>query len=154
MPIRSGKSHSTLEPEKVVVPGPVIHWPPEEPTSHRSPTSHAFMRQRPATTVYHCSECLHSFQQQKSLVLHQHQHTGKRQSWPACPYCGKASRRPSDLFCHQCIHTGERSYQCPQCGKEPPPGCPHADSFLRLNNPAFPLAFCPPGKSSPARAQL
>lgn len=117
LPVRSEKSHSTLEPGEVVVPGPVIRWLPEEPTSHQSPISHAFMGQRPATKVYHCSKCLHSFQQWKSLVLHQRQHTGKRQGWPACPYCGKAFRRPSDLFRHQRIHTGERPYQCPQCGK-------------------------------------
>ncbi|GAB1290777.1 Zinc finger protein 777 [Apodemus speciosus] len=117
LPFRSGKSHSALEPGEVVVPGPVIPWLPEQPTSHRSPTSHASMRQRSTAKVYHCSECLRSFQQRKSLVLHQRQHTGKRQGWPACPYCGKAFRRPSDLFRHQRIHTGERPYQCPQCGK-------------------------------------
>lgn len=116
LPVRSGKSHSTLEPGEVVVPGPVIRWLPEELTSHRSPTSHTFMGQRPATKVYHCSECLHSFQQRKSLALHQRQHTD-RQGCPDCPYCGKAFRRPSDLFRHQRIHTGERPYQCPQCGK-------------------------------------
>ncbi|EPY88836.1 zinc finger protein 777-like protein [Camelus ferus] len=67
--------------------------------------------------VYHCSECLRFFPQRKSLLLHQRQHTGNSQGWPACPYCGKAFRRPSDLFRHQRIHTGERPYQCPQCGR-------------------------------------
>ncbi|XP_029419775.1 protein ZNF783 isoform X2 [Nannospalax galili] len=117
-PLGSGEDHSTLEPGEVVVPGPVIRWLPEEPTGHRSLTSHAFMGRRPATTkVYHCSECLRFFQQRKSLLLHQRLHTGNSQGWPACPYCGKAFRRPSDLFRHQRIHTGERPYQCPQCGR-------------------------------------
>ncbi|XP_055461519.1 zinc finger protein 783 [Psammomys obesus] len=117
LPVGLEESHSTLEPGEVVVPGPVIRWVPEEPTSHRSLASHAVMGRRPAAKVYHCSKCLHSFQQRKSLILHQRQHTGKRQGWPTCPYCGKAFRRPSDLFRHQRIHTGERPYQCPQCGR-------------------------------------
>ncbi|XP_076422727.1 zinc finger protein 783-like isoform X5 [Peromyscus maniculatus bairdii] len=112
-----GSSHSTLEPGEVVVPGPVISWLPEEPVRHRSLASSAFLGQRSTAKVYHCSECLRSFQQRKTLILHQRQHTGNRQGWPACPYCGKAFRRPSDLFRHQRIHTGERPYQCPKCGR-------------------------------------
>ncbi|XP_007650779.1 protein ZNF783 isoform X1 [Cricetulus griseus] len=115
--VGSGDSHSTLEPGEVVVPGPVIHWLPGDPTSHRSLASNAFMGQRSAAKVYHCSECLRSFQRRKTLILHQRQHTGNRQGWPACPYCGKAFRRPSDLFRHQRIHTGERPYQCPKCDR-------------------------------------
>ncbi|XP_051007470.1 zinc finger protein 783-like [Acomys russatus] len=117
LPAGLEESHSTLEPGEVVVPGPVIRCLPEEFTSHGSLASYAIMGRRPAAKVYHCSKCLHSFQQRKSLILHQRQHTGKRQGWPACPYCGKAFRRPSDLFRHQRIHTGERPYQCPQCGR-------------------------------------
>ncbi|KAM5255798.1 zinc finger protein 783-like [Ctenodactylus gundi] len=110
-------SHSTLEPGEVVVPGPVIRWLPDEPGGHRSRAGHALGR-RPATTrVYHCSECLRSFQQRKTLLMHQRLHTGTSQGWPSCPYCGKAFRRPSDLFRHQRIHTGERPYQCLQCGR-------------------------------------
>ncbi|OBS64558.1 hypothetical protein A6R68_06909 [Neotoma lepida] len=117
LPVGSRESHSMLEPGEVVVPGPVISWLPEEPISHRSLASNAFMGQRSTAKVYHCSECLHSFQQRKTLILHQRQHTGNRQGWPACPFCGKAFRRPSDLFRHQRIHTGERPYQCPKCGR-------------------------------------
>lgn len=115
--VGSGESHSTLEPGEVVVPGPVISWLPEEPTSHRSLASSTLMGQRSTAKVYHCSECLLSFQRRKTLILHQRQHTGNKQGWPACPYCGKAFRRPSDLFRHQRIHTGERPYQCPKCGR-------------------------------------
>ncbi|XP_069853101.1 zinc finger protein 783-like isoform X2 [Dipodomys merriami] len=113
-----GQDPSTLEPGEVVVPGPVIGWLPEEPTSRRSLAGRACLGRRPAATkVYHCSECLRFFQQRKSLLLHQRLHTGNSQGCPACPYCGKAFRRPSDLFRHQRIHTGERPYGCPQCGR-------------------------------------
>ncbi|XP_006887342.1 PREDICTED: zinc finger protein 777-like [Elephantulus edwardii] len=96
-----GSPPSTLEPGEVVASGPVIGWLPDEA----------------AAKVYHCSECLRSFQRRKSLLLHQRLHTGDSQDWPTCPYCGKAFRRPSDLFRHQRIHTGERPYRCPQCGR-------------------------------------
>ncbi|XP_075811077.1 zinc finger protein 783 isoform X1 [Microtus pennsylvanicus] len=115
LPVGSGESHSTLEPGEVAVPGPIIGWVPQKPTRHLSLISSAFLRQRSTAKVYHCSECLLSFQRRKTLILHQRQHTGIKQGWPTCPYCGKAFRRPSDLFRHQRIHTGERPYQCPKC---------------------------------------
>ncbi|XP_049749664.1 zinc finger protein 783 [Elephas maximus indicus] len=114
-----GDAQPALEPGEVVVPGPVIRWLPGEPAA-RDAADRALGRRRlgaAAAKVYHCSECLRSFQQRKSLLLHQRLHTGDSQGWPACSYCGKAFRRPSDLFRHQRIHTGERPYRCPQCGR-------------------------------------
>ena len=63
----------------MVAPGPVICSPPEKSTSQHSPTSHAFMGQRPTAKVYLCSECTHAFQELMSLPLYQHQHTGNGQ---------------------------------------------------------------------------
>ncbi|XP_068939248.1 zinc finger protein 783 isoform X2 [Petaurus breviceps papuanus] len=116
-----GGTGAPLEPGEVVVPGPIIQWLPDEPESHQALAGRSCPEQRPSSSrtsrLYHCSECLRLFEQRKSLLLHQRQHTGNSQGCPTCSYCGKGFRRPSDLFRHQRIHTGERPYQCSECGR-------------------------------------
>ncbi|NXS28112.1 ZN486 protein, partial [Pomatostomus ruficeps] len=55
---------------------------------------------------YKCEECDKSFTRSSSLICHQMIHSGERPY--KCPECGKSHRR---------IHTGERPYECSECGK-------------------------------------
>ncbi|NWU26541.1 ZSC20 protein, partial [Dyaphorophyia castanea] len=56
-----------------------------------------------------------SFTKSWSLVRHQKIHSGEKPY--ECLECGKSFSERSSLRHHQRIHTGERPYKCLECGQ-------------------------------------
>ncbi|XP_065161031.1 zinc finger protein 665-like [Atheta coriaria] len=65
--------------------------------------------------LFECDICKRSFKARKDLQKHKKIHQDKNFS---CDFCDKLFSRASHLIRHRRVHTGERPFNCAQCGKD------------------------------------
>uniref|UniRef100_A0A3Q2D354 C2H2-type domain-containing protein n=2 Tax=Cyprinodon variegatus TaxID=28743 RepID=A0A3Q2D354_CYPVA len=91
--------------------------PPPPASSVRTPSQRRPPRNGAAFSkeLQMCSVCRLVFPNTAALEQHQQVHTGERPY--TCPQCGKGFAQPNNLRVHLLVHTGERRYRCTLCGK-------------------------------------
>uniref|UniRef100_A0A671Y7S4 C2H2-type domain-containing protein n=1 Tax=Sparus aurata TaxID=8175 RepID=A0A671Y7S4_SPAAU len=67
---------------------------------------------------YLCDTCGKGWPTAHLLKLHMSQHTEGRPVHSCARFCSKAFRLNSELKQHMIVHTGERPFPCPRCGKK------------------------------------
>ena len=68
-------------------------------------------------TPYKCKHCGQCFAQSSTLAGHLRTHNNQEKPFKCTDCQGRCFARVADFHIHQRIHTGEKPYQCNQCGK-------------------------------------
>lgn len=79
-------------------------------------TLRCHQRSHGALKPYECPECGMVFKHHSVMEDHRRRHTDNTRSF-LCNICGKSFKYSSLFQQHQFLHTGQKPFQCPQCGK-------------------------------------
>ncbi|KAK8770790.1 hypothetical protein V5799_012744 [Amblyomma americanum] len=65
--------------------------------------------------IHHCTHCTYMSTRKVDIIRHERAHVGRRES--VCHLCQKRFSQPDNLKIHMMIHSGDKPYECGQCGK-------------------------------------
>merc|ERR1712013_400604 len=83
---------------------------------NRKETYQCHMQSHDNRKEFMCSECGKRFNQKRVRDSHEKTHDRKEYK-KACSFCGKKFLNNQQVRSHERIHTGEKSFECEECGR-------------------------------------